>query len=82
MSSATFLRGKWSEIEMAYESRRCKCDLPFVHGSQKYTHAYKTEALLQASIAGGYDAFGGARRDEEKSRAKSVSILFEINLIV
>ena len=44
---------------------------PFVHGSQKYTHAYKTEALLQALTAGGYDAaFGGARRDEEKSRAK------------
>jgi len=44
---------------------------PFVHGSQKYTHAYKTEGLLQALEAGGYDAaFGGARRDEEKSRAK------------
>lgn len=44
---------------------------PFVHGSQTYTHAYKTEALLQALNKGGYDAaFGGARRDEEKSRAK------------
>ena len=44
---------------------------PFDHGSAKYTHAYKTEALLQAIEAGGYDAaFGGARRDEEKSRAK------------
>lgn len=44
---------------------------PFVHGSQTYTHAYKTEALLQALTKGGYDAaFGGARRDEEKSRAK------------
>ncbi len=44
---------------------------PFEHGSQKYTHAYKTEALLQALTAGGFDAaFGGARRDEEKSRAK------------
>ena len=44
---------------------------PFVHGSQTYTHAYKTEALLQALNNGGYDAaFGGARRDEEKSRAK------------
>lgn len=44
---------------------------PFVHGSQTYTHAYKTEALLQALTQGGYDAaFGGARRDEEKSRAK------------
>ena len=44
---------------------------PFVHGSKKYTDAYKTQALLQALNAGGYDAaFGGARRDEEKSRAK------------
>ncbi|MEE2961222.1 MAG: sulfate adenylyltransferase subunit CysD [Myxococcota bacterium] len=44
---------------------------PFDHGSDKYTHAFKTEALLQAINRGGYDAaFGGARRDEEKSRAK------------
>ncbi len=44
---------------------------PFDHGSQRYTHIMKTEALKQALKAGGYDAaFGGARRDEEKSRAK------------
>jgi len=44
---------------------------PFDHGSQKYTTIMKTQALLQALEAGGYDAaFGGARRDEEKSRAK------------
>ena len=44
---------------------------PFEHGSQRYTHVMKTEALKQALDAGGYDAaFGGARRDEEKSRAK------------
>jgi sulfate adenylyltransferase subunit 2 len=44
---------------------------PFTHGSAKYTNALKTQALLQALTAGGYDAaFGGARRDEEKSRAK------------
>jgi sulfate adenylyltransferase subunit 2 len=44
---------------------------PFDHGSQKYTTIMKTHALLQALKAGGYDAaFGGARRDEEKSRAK------------
>ena len=44
---------------------------PFEHGSNVYTHAYKTVALKQALAAGGYDAaFGGARRDEEKSRAK------------
>ncbi len=44
---------------------------PFVHGTQRYTHVMKTEALKQALAHGGYDAaFGGARRDEEKSRAK------------
>lgn len=44
---------------------------PFDHGSQKYTHLMKTVGLRQALDAGGYDAaFGGARRDEEKSRAK------------
>ena len=43
---------------------------PFDHGSY-YTHAMKTEALKQALASGGWDAaFGGARRDEEKSRAK------------
>ncbi len=44
---------------------------PFDHGSNKYTQIMKTQALLQALASGGYDAaFGGARRDEEKSRAK------------
>ncbi len=44
---------------------------PFDYGSRKYTDIMKTQALLQALEAGGYDAaFGGARRDEEKSRAK------------
>ena len=44
---------------------------PFDHGSQKYTTALKTQGLLQALEQGGYDAaFGGARRDEEQSRAK------------
>lgn len=44
---------------------------PFDHGSSNYTQVMKTEALKQALGAGGYDAaFGGARRDEEKSRAK------------
>ncbi len=44
---------------------------PFDHGSNKYTQIMKTQALLQALAACGYDAaFGGARRDEEKSRAK------------
>jgi len=44
---------------------------PFTHGSQKYTDIMKTQALKQALNAGKFDAaFGGARRDEEKSRAK------------
>jgi sulfate adenylyltransferase subunit 2 len=44
---------------------------PFDHTSQKYTFALKTQALLEALLLGGFDAaFGGARRDEEKSRAK------------
>jgi len=44
---------------------------PFDHGSALYTQVMKTEALKQALDAGRHDAaFGGARRDEEKSRAK------------
>jgi sulfate adenylyltransferase subunit 2 len=44
---------------------------PVTAGSKKWTDVMKTQALLQALSAGGYDAaFGGARRDEEKSRAK------------
>ena len=43
---------------------------PFDHGS-RHTDLWKTEGLKQALTAGGFDAaFGGARRDEEKSRAK------------
>ena len=44
---------------------------PFTHGSNLYTHIMKTMALRQALDKYGFDAaFGGARRDEEKSRAK------------
>ncbi|HEX6277205.1 MAG TPA: sulfate adenylyltransferase subunit CysD, partial [Polyangiaceae bacterium] len=44
---------------------------PFDHGSNKDTAEMKTQALLQALNEGGYDAaFGGARRDEDRSRAK------------
>jgi sulfate adenylyltransferase subunit 2 len=44
---------------------------PFDHGSALHTDVMKTQALKQALDAGRYDAaFGGARRDEEKSRAK------------
>src|ERR1700730_18139385 len=44
---------------------------PFTHGSQIHTDVMKTQALKQALDKYGFDAaFGGARRDEEKSRAK------------
>jgi sulfate adenylyltransferase subunit 2 len=44
---------------------------PFTHGSALYTDIMKTEALRHALDAGKFDAaFGGARRDEEASRAK------------
>lgn len=44
---------------------------PFTYGSRKYTDIMKTQALLQALNQGKYDIiFCGARRDEEKSRAK------------
>lgn len=44
---------------------------PFTHGSAIHTDLMKTQALLSALARHGFDAaFGGARRDEEKSRAK------------
>ena len=44
---------------------------PFTHGATVHTDVMKTQALKQALDAGGFDAaIGGARRDEEKSRAK------------
>jgi sulfate adenylyltransferase subunit 2 len=44
---------------------------PFKHGSEKHTQVMKTDGLKQALNHYGFDAaFGGARRDEEKSRAK------------
>ncbi len=44
---------------------------PFEHGSQTHTDMWKTQGLKQALDQNGFDAaFGGARRDEEKSRSK------------
>ncbi len=44
---------------------------PFTHGSQAHTDVWKTQGLKQALDAHGFEAaFGGARRDEERSRAK------------
>jgi sulfate adenylyltransferase subunit 2 len=53
---------------------------PFEHGSKVHTDIMKTQALKQALTQGGYDAvIGGARRDEEKSRAKERNSLFVTN---
>ena len=50
---------------------------PFAHGSSIYTEIMKTQALKQALDTHGFDvAFGGARRDEEKSRAKERILSF------
>ncbi|HSE06664.1 MAG TPA: sulfate adenylyltransferase subunit CysD [Methylomirabilota bacterium] len=50
---------------------------PFVHGSTLHTDIMKTQGLKQALDAHGFDAaFGGARRDEEKSRAKERIVSF------
>ncbi len=53
---------------------------PFDHGSALHTEIMKTEGLKQALDAHGFDAaFGGARRDEEKSRAKERIFSFRNN---
>ncbi len=53
------------------EEGRARGINPIVSGSQLHTQVMKTEALKQALDKWGFDAaFGGARRDEEKSRAK------------
>ncbi|SFP88193.1 sulfate adenylyltransferase subunit CysD [Pseudomonas borbori] len=53
---------------------------PFTHGSAKHTDIMKTEGLKQALDKYGFDAaFGGARRDEEKSRAKERVYSFRDN---
>ena len=49
---------------------------PFSHGSAVHTDVMKTQALKQALDKYGFDAaFGGARRDEEKSRADRKSVV-------
>ncbi|MDG0999393.1 MAG: sulfate adenylyltransferase subunit CysD [Pseudomonadales bacterium] len=53
---------------------------PFDHGSALHTDVMKTEGLKQALDKYGFDvAFGGARRDEEKSRAKERVFSFRTN---
>ncbi|TFH86643.1 sulfate adenylyltransferase subunit CysD [Billgrantia azerbaijanica] len=58
-------------IEHINEEGRAAGINPFDHGSSAYTDVMKTQALKQALDKYGFDAaFGGARRDEEASRAK------------
>ena len=58
-------------IEHINEEGRAAGINPFDHGSSGYTDVMKTQALKQALDKHGFDAaFGGARRDEEASRAK------------
>jgi sulfate adenylyltransferase subunit 2 len=53
---------------------------PFDHGSSLHTDVMKTQGLIQALDKYGFDAaFGGARRDEEKSRAKERVFSFRNN---
>ncbi len=57
-------------VKINEEARRAGVN-PFDLGSRKYTDIMKTQALLAALTHGKFDcAYGGARRDEEKSRAK------------
>jgi sulfate adenylyltransferase subunit 2 len=67
---ATVKRLGLNLISYTNEEARAQGINPFDHGGY-YTHAMKTEPLKQALTQYGFDAaFGGARRDEEKSRAK------------
>ena len=68
----SFCRDNNLELIVHYNKKGYESGVgPFSHGSRKHTDIMKTQALLQALDNGQYDiAFGGARRDEEKSRAK------------
>ena len=63
-----------SGMELIVHTNRAGLDAgvtPFTHGSSYYTDVMKTQALREALDRHGFDViFGGARRDEEKSRAK------------
>ena len=61
----------WNLIVESNEEAFARGVGPFTHGSKVHTDLMKTQALLSALDKYGFDAaFGGARRDEEKSRAK------------
>jgi sulfate adenylyltransferase subunit 2 len=64
-------KGGWDLIVHVNEEGVRQGISPLTHGSALHTEVMKTEALKQALDRHGFDAaFGGARRDEEKSRAK------------
>ena len=74
---ATVKRLKLNLIVHVNPDGRARGIGPLTHGSQLHTDVMKTQALKQALDAHGFDAaFGGARRDEEKSRAKERVVSF------
>ncbi|MDD3095215.1 MAG: sulfate adenylyltransferase subunit CysD [Candidatus Neomarinimicrobiota bacterium] len=68
----SYVREKGWDLIVHYNREGHKKGIgPFTHGSKVHTDIMKTQALLQALEKYQFDAaFGGARRDEEKSRAK------------
>ena len=71
MRAATAKKYDWELIVHKNPDGLAKNVNPFDHGSALHTQIMKTDALKQALDKYGFDAaFGGARRDEEKSRAK------------
>ncbi len=73
-----FIRGRGHDLRVHTNQKAlAEGASPFTWGSNKYTQVMKTHALLEALREGGYDAaFGGARRDEERSRAKERVLSF------
>jgi len=67
-----YAREKGWDLIVHYNKRGHEAGIgPFTHGSKVHTDVMKTQALLEGLTKHGFDAaFGGARRDEEKSRAK------------
>jgi len=68
----TFAKDLGVEL-LVYQNPECLAQgiNPFTHGSAVHTHMWKTEGLKKALDENGFDvALGGARRDEERSRAK------------
>src|SRR6476660_1959013 len=71
MREATAKKYDWELIVHKNPEGVAKNVNPFDHGSALHTQIMKTDGLKQALDKHGFDAaFGGARRDEEKSRAK------------